>query len=283
MSDSATIPAWKRLGLKVKAAEDNPIAIAHIESGIITNKQAKTLNKQKRKAAKEEGYTPKRAKVPKSERGPPPEKDQLAYLRQYHIDRDAWKFSKQKQNWILRHIRDIPRDYEDALAAYLEGIQGGSRDRVVEDLHKVVAKWNDLLAVAESKVMAELEKRRRAKEMPSAEAAQEPEETPEKETLEKETLEKEETSVDEAYARRCQSLIRALTDELVTLRGLDNLIIDTVEVSGHPHEFAELMRQQDEPAELAQPEQAEVAERESAETATPPKKKKKSKKAKHAA
>lgn len=279
MSDSAAIPAWKRLGLKVKAAEDNPIAIAHIESGIVTNKQAKILNKQKRKAAKEEGYTPKRAKVPKSERGPPPEKDQLAYLRQYHLDRDAWKFSKQKQNWILRHIRDIPRDYEDALAAYLEGIQGGSRDRVVEDLHKVVAKWNDLLAVAESKVMAELEKRRRAKDMPSAEVATEPKETPEKETPET-----EEASVDEAYARRCQSLIRALTDELVTLRGLDNLIIDTVEVSGHPHEFAELMRQQDESAEPAQPEKAEAAERESTETATPPKKKKKkSKKAKHAA
>lgn len=279
MSDSAAIPSWKRLGLKVKAAEDNPIAIAHIESGIVTNKQAKILNKQKRKAAKEEGYTPKRAKVPKSERGPPPEKDQLAYLRQYHLDRDAWKFSKQKQNWILRHIRDIPRDYEDALAAYLEGIQGGSRDRVVEDLHKVVAKWNDLLAVAESKVMAELEKRRRAKDMPSAEVATEPKETPEKETPET-----EEASVDEAYARRCQSLIRALTDELVTLRGLDNLIIDTVEVSGHPHEFAELMRQQDESAEPAQPEKAEAAERESTETATPPKKKKKkSKKAKHAA
>lgn len=159
-----SVPAWKKIGLKIKDDQESgdSLSITHLESATITNKQAKKLNKRKATTSIDSSNKkpPKRVKVPKSERPPPPEKDQLYYLRQYHTDRDNWKFSKQKQNWILKNIRNIPKDFETALVSYVEGLQGGSRDRMVEDLKVVVGKWNDIQAVAEAKVMAQLEKKR---------------------------------------------------------------------------------------------------------------------------
>ncbi|CAH2353164.1 hypothetical protein CLIB1423_09S04214 [[Candida] railenensis] len=275
-----SVPAWKKIGLKIKEqpaeVEDQSLSITHLESSTITNKQAKKLNKQKRKAELEtsgDKKPPKRVKIPKSERGPPPVKDQFVYLQQYHTDKDNWKFSKQKQNWILKNIRNIPDEYESALVAYIEGIQGGSRDRVIEDLKKVVQKWNDIQAVAEAKVMAELERKRNGASK-KVDEDKEDEEKDEKKKTSKEIKEatkkkaqeqEEEAPPDVEYAKRCRILIKALSDEVVELNGVedeededvedveeqqeeeaatetnepveDNLIFDTVEVSGFPEEF----------------------------------------------
>lgn len=202
-----SVPAWKRIGLEVKKdLEEDPLAITtHLESATVTNKQAKRLNKQKRKLEAGEKKPPKRVKLPKSERGPPPERDQLAYLRQYHEDKDQWKFSKQKQNWILRNIRTIPQEYERALVAYLEGLQGGSRDRVAEEMREVVNKWNVLAAELEKKVERKLAGEAEVDDEAKAEAKEE----------------KEEEKVDHDYAVRCRKILHALTEEQVDLKGIE--------------------------------------------------------------
>lgn len=218
------IPAWKRIGLKVREELlEDPLAITpHIESSTVTAKQAKKLNKQKRKleeaalagdqASKK---PPKRIKLPKSERRPPPEKDQLAYLRQYDEDKDNWKFSKQKQNWILKNIKNIPDKYENALQNYLSGLQGGSRDRLVESLKEVIDKWNVIAEEAERKVEEEL---RNDTEKTKEESQNSNTEDDGKKS--KEEAEKEEAP-DYNYALRCRTIIKLLTDKSYELKGID--------------------------------------------------------------
>ena len=41
-----------------------------------------------------------------------PAKKAIAYTQQYLCDKDAWKFSKQRQNWLLRHMMWSPQLYE---------------------------------------------------------------------------------------------------------------------------------------------------------------------------
>ncbi|ANB13666.1 hypothetical protein AWJ20_4609 [Sugiyamaella lignohabitans] len=140
------VPAWKKLGLKVK--QTDPLAV-----GIVGTEQNENV-KRKRKEPKQETDAnaekgpkkpPKRVKLPKNERPPPPEADQLAYLRQYHEDKENWKFSKQKQNWILKNLYTIEESYAEALDSYVDGLVGGARDRVVEEARKVISEWNEFM------------------------------------------------------------------------------------------------------------------------------------------
>ncbi|KAH3661770.1 hypothetical protein OGAPHI_005948 [Ogataea philodendri] len=127
-------PAWKRLGLKIKeTVETDPLYLTKVNVS------------RKRKVEPSENTEkkpPKRKKLPKSERPAPPEKDQLKYLRQYNEDRENWKFSKAKQAWILRNIKHIPAEYEESLMIYVNSIQGGSKDRLKDDMVAVIEKWN---------------------------------------------------------------------------------------------------------------------------------------------
>lgn len=128
-------PAWKRAGLKRASTATetyDPLA-----AGL------------KRSADRGPIKPPKRIKQPKSERSPGPVPDQLVYLRQYSENREEWKFSKQKQNWILKNLFDISSDYNDAIIKYVEGIQGGSRTRVLEAAEKIVDNWNEFMTAPE--------------------------------------------------------------------------------------------------------------------------------------
>ncbi|KAK9374497.1 uncharacterized protein V1513DRAFT_445836 [Lipomyces chichibuensis] len=66
-----------------------------------------------------------------------------AYLTLYATERSAWKFSKQKQNWLLRHCYDtqrIPAEWEDELVVYIVGLpEGAARDRVIEEAKKLLS------------------------------------------------------------------------------------------------------------------------------------------------
>ncbi|KAJ8099668.1 hypothetical protein POJ06DRAFT_254176 [Lipomyces tetrasporus] len=65
------------------------------------------------------------------------------YLTSYATERSAWKFSKQKQNWLLRHFYDtqrIPAEWETELMVYLSGLpEGAARERVIEEAKKIVS------------------------------------------------------------------------------------------------------------------------------------------------
>lgn len=220
---SEHIPAWKKIGLKVKQElEEDPLALTtHLENANLSVKDIKKINKQKRKLQESNNLDskkePKRVKKPKSERAPPPEKDQLTYLKQYENDREHWKFSKQKQNWILKNIKSIPKDYESALYLYLSGLQGGSRTRAVEDLNKVVARWNEVAEIAEKKIEEELERKLRGEE------TKEDDDKKKEKKENKENKVKQESKEDEVdydYAHRCRELIKTMTGEAVEMKGL---------------------------------------------------------------
>lgn len=81
--------------------------------------QKKTRTKSK--------HIPERAPVQKSNAS-------LDYLNRYYTNRAEWKFNKNRETWILKHVlseNDIPREYDIALAKYIHGLQGTSaRERL---------------------------------------------------------------------------------------------------------------------------------------------------------
>lgn len=68
----------------------------------------------------------------------------LEYLTQYHQSRKTWKFSKNKEIWILKHlfsIDDIPSDYDIALGQYIQGLKSTSaRSRIQQAAKEIVQK-----------------------------------------------------------------------------------------------------------------------------------------------
>lgn len=64
----------------------------------------------------------------------------LEYLSQYHSARSTWKFSKNRETWLLKHIfsaTDVPRAYEIPLARYIHGLQGvNARERLRTESEK---------------------------------------------------------------------------------------------------------------------------------------------------
>lgn len=152
--DASVVPAWKKLGLQVK---ETPKEVKDTKEtkekkdGNETNKLKRHLetNDDTSKEETKQKKPPKRPKLPKSERKPPPEADQLVYLRLYTQDKKQWKFSKSKQNWIIRHVYDtnvIPPSYHEYLINYLEGVQGGIRARIVESSEKIINEWNTFMS-----------------------------------------------------------------------------------------------------------------------------------------
>ncbi|CCK71594.1 RNA-binding ribosome assembly factor RBP95 KNAG_0H01800 [Huiozyma naganishii CBS 8797] len=58
---------------------------------------------------------------------------------------DVWKFSKQKQNWVIRHffsVDEIPTQYNVLLIAYLKDLSPKSRDDLIQKCRLQVNAWN---------------------------------------------------------------------------------------------------------------------------------------------
>lgn len=213
-------PAWKRIGLKV-TQESDPLALTtHLESANATKNEKKAITKQiKRKAPEGTKKPPKRVKLPKLERKRP-EPDQLAYLRQFKEDKLLWKFSKQKQNWILKNLETIPATYDEALYEYLEGIQGQLRDRLVEQLREVTTQWNAIAEETQRKVEAELNGEGETETKPTEGDQQKPK------SILKKTNDKQEQETPKGpkfdWAVKCQKLVELLDGEKITLIGIDD-------------------------------------------------------------
>lgn len=138
----ASIPAWKRLGLKQAKGTPKQSEKAYdpLKEGLKRAHEAGETVKPAKPA--------KRPKVSKADRpAPSHELDQLAYLRQFSEDRANWKFSKQKQNWILKHMFTEISDerYDQPLLDYIEGLMGSSRNWVAESARDVVKRWNEFM------------------------------------------------------------------------------------------------------------------------------------------
>ncbi|CUS20978.1 LAQU0S02e02740g1_1 [Lachancea quebecensis] len=64
----------------------------------------------------------------------------------------VWKFSKQKQNWLLKHILDdvqIPACYDDLLYSYFKDLKGGARAGLEQACRELLDR-NEKAAAAEA-------------------------------------------------------------------------------------------------------------------------------------
>lgn len=190
----SVVPAWKRLGLKLKGAssDGSPVSAppqptsssAPPAARFGHHQQQPNLNgggsygtpgfnkrKQfsgsypsfdsKRPRRDDSDLTPSRKSVsfsqdtkraaPKKPKIKKPPKQQLPkkpfdftpvleYLRTWHKARDSWKFNKNHQTLLIKHLYSsdaIPASDIDAFYLYIQEIKGGSRKRLVEQAEEI--------------------------------------------------------------------------------------------------------------------------------------------------
>ena len=110
---------------------------AQYDQPSLAAKVPKDLQPSKEKAARSEKsrYVSTRAKPPAV----------LEYLTQFCQSRKTWKFNKNKETWIFKHLfsfGDIPSDYDIHLSHYLQGLRSASaRSRLQEVADAVI--WKD--------------------------------------------------------------------------------------------------------------------------------------------
>ena len=135
----------------------------------------------------------------------------MTYLKQFVDDKENWKFNKLKQNWILKNIKNIPKEYEEALILYLGTLQGGSRDRIIPELKEVISKWNTQYEEAERKIEEKLTKKVENEIDKDSKTSNDAEN--------KEQKKKKKDAVDLEYALRCRAILSKLTDEDIEVKG----------------------------------------------------------------
>jgi hypothetical protein len=126
-ADSSDPPKTKESTKAKKKKETNQPATRvtaegeQAEESLKSTKQSKTKKARKPRAAK--SLTTQTL----------PEKPFLAYLKQYTDSRDTWKFNKNHQTHLLKHLFNIdivPSDYAHYIYEYVKGLQGGVRTRL---------------------------------------------------------------------------------------------------------------------------------------------------------
>ncbi|KAI7229642.1 hypothetical protein KC330_g7346 [Hortaea werneckii] len=122
----------------------------------LSKKEKKRLKQQQNSSASSEGKTADdqatQVKKPKHQGTA----EYVEYILQFYNDKANWKFNKNKQTELLKHLFNpwrIPAQYDDALVAYIEGLQGArAQQRVIEGAEAVL---KALLEKQESDVNAE--------------------------------------------------------------------------------------------------------------------------------
>jgi hypothetical protein len=284
-----SVPAWKRLGLKVKAVVNNdPLALVapRVGDAEVDEQQQKsktkvktkaTIETKKRKVDGEDDYDaeksaviskkpPKRVKLPKGEKKKLlgehyAIRDQLQYLRTFAQDRENWKFSKQKQNWVIKNIRQVPEDYEEDLIVYLKSVQGGSKERIVADMAAVVAEWNKMVADAEAQMEADLSKTEAEAEAETAggktdkdsnNAKDKDSKKKKKQKPQPVKKEQQHSPPDYDYAVRARTVHAALTDEKLRLASIDDEVDDEVKQNEpQERESTTVLKEEDAPTPVA--------------------------------
>jgi len=99
---------------------------------------SKHVIKSKDKDKKRNQKQPKKEKPAKIIKDP---KEAAAYLSEwkYREQGGTWKFNKNTQSWLLRHMYDTDKISKVCfviLLEYMDGLQGSSRKRVLEDAQR---------------------------------------------------------------------------------------------------------------------------------------------------
>ena len=107
---------------------------------------APITNASKPKATTTTAAAPKKKKTKKHTKEP---KDVHNYLSAWKHRESApglWKFNKNTQSWLFRHMYDaekVPKATFSLLMDYMEGVQGGMRERVNEDAVRRAMRYKD--------------------------------------------------------------------------------------------------------------------------------------------
>ncbi|KAI7332860.1 hypothetical protein KC315_g4455 [Hortaea werneckii] len=108
----------------------------------LSKKEKKRLKQQQKSSAASEGKNggdrATHVKKPKHQGTA----EYVEYILQFYNDKVNWKFNKNKQTELLKHLFNpwrIPAQYDDALVAYIEGLQGArAQQRVIEDAEAIL-------------------------------------------------------------------------------------------------------------------------------------------------
>ncbi|PPJ52951.1 hypothetical protein CBER1_11079 [Cercospora berteroae] len=102
-----------------------------------TARQPKPKKAEKAKKKAKEGADPRTAEP--AETGEVP--SYLKYLEQFANDKSNWKFSKNRQNDLFKHLFDInriPSKYNSSLVEYISTTQGQARRRLAEQSEEIL-------------------------------------------------------------------------------------------------------------------------------------------------
>ncbi|CDH11615.1 uncharacterized protein ZBAI_03401 [Zygosaccharomyces bailii ISA1307] len=82
---------------------------------------------------------------------------------------DVWKFSKQKQNWLIKHffnVEQLPAEYDDLLLSYFKELRSPAiKNRVAAACVQNVKQWNEYIEKQEEKMKSINKNNKRRKRM----------------------------------------------------------------------------------------------------------------------
>lgn len=62
--------------------------------------------------------------------------------------KEVWKFSKQKQNWLIKHftfLDEIPAEFDPLMVKYFKDLQGGSKEQLQKSCLEIVNRYNECM------------------------------------------------------------------------------------------------------------------------------------------
>ncbi|XP_023792555.1 uncharacterized protein C7orf50 homolog isoform X1 [Cyanistes caeruleus] len=124
----------KSTGVQATKEEEELIA----EEELTPEEKRKLERKLKKERKKKEKQLMREAGIPIKKvqpKKPSGSERALAYLTSWSKNPEKWKFQKTRQTWLLLHMYDkekVPDKYFPILLDYLQGLQGGARDKTVQ-------------------------------------------------------------------------------------------------------------------------------------------------------
>jgi hypothetical protein len=110
------------------------------DAALLSTKAKEIAKARREEKLQEKQQTPKKQRTEASLSDK--KADQVVeYLEEYraHVASGAeWKFKKQHQNWIIKHLYSYLWKSDDIVVAYLKTVKGHARDRLVADAKEVV-------------------------------------------------------------------------------------------------------------------------------------------------
>ncbi|RHZ66915.1 WKF domain-containing protein [Aspergillus thermomutatus] len=118
-------------------AEEGQASLANVEKDDADDEGAKKKKKEKKKKKKDQSVTTASNTSPTAHETPI-----LSYLDLYHKHRSAWKFQKNRETHLFKHIlslEHVPAKYNAALLSYLHGLKSeGAKQRLRQIAEEVV-------------------------------------------------------------------------------------------------------------------------------------------------